>query len=198
MTYLDLDWRVIIFYNTVPAGLTQLTHQMKFFVNLTDGTTPGGLWDDLFAVTRRNGTEQPLAEYVNDFLALVAEVFHTSTAFSRGELWAAPAGSNDFVFYSAGDLIQDGISGTPPGAYHQATLTMRAASGKTGRVQMMEDISTDLSRFLIGSSGGLYQDIVGFVSGALSAHLHRDRSFFISPINYCGTFSDALEKKRNR
>lgn len=198
MTYLDKDWRLSIFYDTLPTGVSLMSHVQHLWVNITSGVDAGGSFDNYQGETK-DETLVSLTEFIEAYMIPYVTMYSDAADINRAELWAAPEGTDDFQFYSVKAITLPGTGVTDDIPTMQGTFTFRAQNGKGGRVQFMEPIVNTVLRIAAPTTIQPVEDIFAFLlDPAASIAFHRSRSFYIAGINYCGNISDALEKRRYR
>lgn len=131
---------------------------------------------------------------------LVRVLFASVTQCTTYALWKVPDVGNDLSFITGGALTTpNGLSLQPYAKAQQVIFTLRSAGGHVGKLQLMEPWVTSNVRQPFGSAG-----ITGtvalrdFLLDEDSFVIHRDRSFYIAPLNESWGQNEALSRKRFR
>lgn len=196
MTYLDKTWRMTLFYNVVLSGVT-VDHVHHVYVNVDNGDEPGNTMD-VYEVQRRNGSIVTADVIWDEYQDLIEPLFANTANFVRIELWAADAGSNDFVFYSTLPIghVGSGV-GTNQAGIGQI-ITMRSVDGKSGRLQYMENQMLAGAKDPYPFSNTPSANIAAYITGLTSFIYSKNRAWFIAPINNCVEQNEKIWDKRFR
>lgn len=195
-SYLDKDWQLRIFYNTTPTGFQVMEHIARYWIKVRAATAPGDGFDTV-DVDLKGGAVTTLDLALTTFLAALLPRHSTVTEFSRAELWAADAGTDDFVFWAIEAIGDTGTVASTAVVAQQETFTFRSSDGRSGRVQVMEGMAGGNGRNAYPYTGSALT-LADYVTGASSVITTRSSAFFIASINLLEGQNEELFEKRFR
>lgn len=188
----------ILEYGIVVAGLS---HSFEVNCDTLGTATPGQDPDTLLMAARSESEEVTLQEAADELWGKYRGMLSVSHLCSSFTLWKAGVSTTEKTYVSGGILTVP--NGAGPGAYiaaQQATLTFRSASGRIGRIVVMETTLAGNGRTPLNPAGTIdYSDV--FAAYALSGRsvlCARDRSFFVQAMNLSLGQNEATFEERFR
>lgn len=151
---------------TVGALTTPLMqHVQKLNVDLVETAQQGDAFANYDIKDINGDTTVSLQTLVEDYLALMVALYHTSMTVDFVELWKYPvAQSSDSVFWSAyTPTVNAGTSGTQSQAAGEDIYVFRSQEGGIMKVALMEDITVPASPSGYAALSTAEQALVDFI-----------------------------------
>lgn len=191
-------YTVRIFYTVDVAGNGVLVHRQELNVRIQGTPEPGTAFGDI-DVLRRDDTDWPLDGEIDDWVALLADVYNSAnTEFTHAELWKYDPLSFDANFVSTYPLAVVGTSGSGNAQAGQVIYTFRTQEGGIMKITLMEAAVAAGNPLGYSSISAAQQAIVDAVQYGSSPWLARDTSYPFAFIRQFGGQNEATFKKRFR
>jgi len=188
------EWRLT--YQTVASTIPTIS-QLRLSINVTSTPGAGEAYADI-EVTERGGGTSTLAAWQTGFMALLDDVFHTSTDFVGSEIWLYSPGTFDATFITGEPLGTSGVSSTAPTQDGQAIVSFRTTTGGIAKLVLMQpSLAVGVTQTFPTSLGAI-NALASNMSNLNSPLIGRDNGFVFVPYKYNPGLSETLFKRRLR
>jgi hypothetical protein len=183
-------------YTTVASGVTR-SHSHRVNVILA-GAPVAGLAFSGYDVVLRDSTTDDLQTIVDNYFAVMEDVFHTSADFPSVELWKYTPLTYDAAFWAGYALAGSGASASAAIVDGQSILTFRTSNGGSMRLVYMEGIANAGITQTFPTASAQVNAIGAFITSAIAPFVGRDNGYPIAALHYLPGVNEGLTKDRLR
>lgn len=189
-------WEVRINYIVISLAGTR-PHSQRFSLDMNTAGDPGDTFAD-FNVLSRDSSNPALDAWLDAYIDLVREIYHTDTTFVDAELWKYTPESFDAAFYATYAIGLAGLSASGTTADGQGIMTFRSQNGGSARLNFMETIAAAGATTPIASATAAVQDIADYITDPGSPVIARDNGYLFTALNWLPGLNEGLFKDRFR
>ena len=185
-----------IFYSWTYGGL-YFNSVLRHSLDMETPANPGDAFTE-WVVADQAPPGYALDIWVDNLVAALQPLFHTSTNFNRAELWYYPGGTYNAQFQSTYTLGVAGTSSSSTKRANQVIITFRSVGGGSARLTLggtVNDVNiTDPYPFAVSDANNLAELFVSAASPVIA----RDGTSLFTPLNYMAGENEAYFKKQYR
>jgi hypothetical protein len=188
----------ILAFDIIVAGMS---HSLELNCDTLGITPPGSDADDVLMAARSEAASVTLQEFADEFWAMYRGLLTTQHLCSSFTLWKGGITNTVRTFISGGVLATpNGTNAGAPVLAQQLTMTMRSATGRIGRLLVLENYMTGNAVTPIDTGGVLspIDVMAAYLISGRSPVCARDRAFFVQGMNASLGQNEALFEERYR
>lgn len=180
------------------SGGTTYPHQHRFSMEMDAVGDPGDPFTDFFPLGRLTAFTETLADYVDDYIALIQPFFSVPTDIVSAELWEYEPGSFNAAFRSVYALGVNGTSGSTTSQDSQTIITFRGTLGGIVRSDFRHTIFPQAVFQGFPTSLSSVNDFADFIVGNNTPIRARDGGFAFAPHKFLPGNNERMIKNRLR
>lgn len=190
-------FEVRINYSTAASSVVYL-HQHRFSLDMAEVGEPGDPFSAFLPQGRLVAFTETLADYVDDYAALMQPFFRTDADIVNAELWEYEPGSHNAAFRSIYDLALNGTSASSTTVDGQMIVTFRSTLGGTKKMDFRQTVFPQAVFQLFPTGQTVVNDYATFCTGNNTPLLAWDNGYLFSAYKFLPGLNEHATRKRLR
>lgn len=180
------------------VGTVTYQHQHRVSMNMETEGDPGDPFSAWQALLPDGVSGFALDEVVDDYLAVVDDLFPAATDFVDVELWEYEVGTLNAAFRSVYSLGLNGTGGGSSQADAQTIVSFRSTLGGIAKLDFRDTLLAAATFQTFPTSVTSINALAAYVVSSLCPFVARDNGYLFSPYKYLPGTNERSFKKRLR